>query len=219
MTTQTDLAREQMVNQQVRAGDVLDERVLATLRQVPREHFVPAAWRELAFADIGVALPAGQRMLRPILVGRILQALELQETDRVLEIGTGSGFLSACLAQLAASVQSLELHGELASFARANLAATGARRVEVQQADAFQFSPPAGGYDAIVLTGSLPVADERFQQWLAPGGRLFVVVGNGALMEARLVRRGTGEQFFSRTLFETRLAALEHARAAEKFHF
>lgn len=219
MTTQTDFAREQMVNQQVRAGEVLDERVLATLRQVPRASFVPPEWRDIAYADVSVALPAGQRMLRPILVGRILQALELQDTDRVLEVGTGSGFLSACLAQLAASVHSLELHEELVAFARANLAATGTRRVEVQQADAFKFTPPAQGYDAIVLTGSLPVPDDRFQQWLAPAGRLFAVVGHGEVMEARLVRRGDGQQFTGRSLFETRLDALENARPAEKFHF
>lgn len=219
MSTQSDLARDQMVKQQVRAGDVLDQRVLATLQRVPRERFVPAAWRELAFADTAIALPAGQRMLPPMLVGRILQALELQVSDRVLEIGTGSGFLSACLAQLAASVHSLELHAELVEYARTNLAATATRGVEVQHLDAYQFAPPAQGFDAIVLTGSLPVPDTRFQHWLAPGGRLFAVIGHASPMEAQLIRRVGAEQWHQQSLFETELSMLEHSRQAEVFRF
>lgn len=219
MTAATDFAREQMVKQQIRAGDVLDSRVLTTLQRVPREEFVPAAWRELAFADTEVALPAGQRMLSPVLCGRILQALDLQGDERVLEVGTGSGFLSACLAQLAASVHSLEIHGELVAFAQANLSAVGTRNVEVQQSDAFLFTAPAQGYDAIVLTGSLPVPDERFQRWLALGGRCFAVVGDGAAMEAQLIRRVDSEQYRSTVLFETQLAALEHARTVSAFRW
>src|ERR1700685_4122620 len=121
-----EAAREQMVEQQVRASDVLDERILNTLRAVPRERFVPQAWRGLAFADCEIALACGKRMLRPMLVGRILQALGLQGGEEVLEIGTGSGYLSACLARLGGRVVSLELHPQIADFARAHLRAVGA---------------------------------------------------------------------------------------------
>ena len=118
---QTELAREQMIEQQVRAQDVLDERVLTKLRKVPRELFVPSNVKYLAFADTEIPLPHGQHMLRPSLVGKILQALELKGTERVLEVGTGSGFMTACLAINAASVRSVELYPDLADLARANL--------------------------------------------------------------------------------------------------
>lgn len=218
MSTQTDFAREQMVNQQVRAGAVLDEQVLTTLRAVPRERFVPSAWRELAFADTAIALPAGQRMLPPMIIGRILQALDLSARERVLEVGTGSGYLCACMARHAASVRSLELHAEVADFARANLRATETRGVEVLTTDAYEFTGQ-GGYDAIVLTGSLPVPDERFQQWLVPGGRMYVVVGSGAIMEALLIERLSADEFRTTTLFETSVPMLEHSRQAAIFHF
>ncbi len=214
----TEFMQEQMVNQQVRAGDVLDQAVLATMRRIPRERFVPKSWRELAFADTAVALPAGQRMLAPVLIGQFLQALELTRADRVLEIGTGSGYLSACMAQHAASVQSLELHAELAEFARANLAAAEIGGVEVQTANAYEFAGKTG-YNAIVLTGSLPVADDRFAHWLADGGRLLAVVGLGGNMDAQLTRRVGGDQFVTTSLFETSIPPLEHSRQAAAFTF
>ena len=218
MTAQTEFAHEQMVNQQIRAGDVLDDRALNVLRSVPRERFVPSSWRDLAFADTAVALPAGQRMLPPVIIGRILQALELAADDRVLEVGSGSGYLSACMAQQAESVCSLELHAEVADFARSNLAATGTRGVEVLTKNAYEFVAQ-DSYDAIVLTGSLPVADARFQQWLVPGGRLFAVVGTGSSMDAQLIQRLKPDQFVIRSLFETAIPALEHARQVDAFVF
>ena len=128
-------AREQMIEQQVRAWDVLDERVLALLRKIPRERFVPAAQRFLAFADAEVPLPQGQRMLRPSVVGRLLQALDINPADRVLEIGAGTGFITACLAATAAQVKSVEIFPELATLARDNLASLGLRNAEVSTAD------------------------------------------------------------------------------------
>src|SRR6185295_7973409 len=131
-------AREQMIEHQVRAWEVLDTRVLSVLRNVPREQFVPDSQRAFAFADVDVTLPHGQHMLRPNIAGRLLQALELSGTERVLEIGMGTGFVTACLAAASAHVKSFELFADLADAARANLAAVGTRNVEVVTADAMQ---------------------------------------------------------------------------------
>jgi protein-L-isoaspartate(D-aspartate) O-methyltransferase len=213
-----EAAREQMVEQQVRASDVLDERILNTLRAVPRERFVPQAWRGLAFADCEIALPCGKRMLRPMLVGQILQALALKGGEEVLEIGTGSGYLSACLAQLGGRVVSLELHQQIADFARANLQAVApGLPIEVIGADAMQLADESR-YDAIVLTASLPIYQARFEQALRPGGRMFVVVGSTTLQEATLVHR-VGGGCNSESLFETCIEPLEHAPRPPAFGF
>ncbi len=211
-------AREQMIQQQVRAWDVLDPEVLATFAQVPRERFVPAAESALAFADVALPLADGQHMLAPKLVGRILQALTLSSTDRVLEIGTGSGFLTACLARLAGPVTSLEIRSSMAEQARRNLATVRTGSIELRNTDAFAANSLQGEWDAIVLTGSLPVYDSRFERLLAPGGRLFVVVGATPLMSARLITR-TAAAFATRTLFETDIDALTHAPQSSKFSF
>jgi protein-L-isoaspartate(D-aspartate) O-methyltransferase len=215
---QTADAREQMIEQQVRAWDVLDARVLEVLRQVPRELFVPHGQRYRAFADAEVPLPCAQRMLRPSVAGRILQALLPQRSDSVLEIGAGSGFLSACLRAMAARVRSLEVFAELAESARRNLAALGMGDVEVVDADAFNAEQPQR-YDVVAVTGSLPLYDTRFERLLNPGGRLFVVVGAAPAMEAQLVRR-TGAQAWSRqSLFETVIDPLLNAARPPQFTF
>lgn len=211
-------AREQMIQQQVRAWDVLDPEVLATLAQVPRERFVPAAESALAFADVALPLPDGQHMLAPKLVGRILQALTLSPGDRVLEIGTGSGFLTACLARLAGAVLSLEIRPQLAEQAQRNLATVRTGTIELRTADAFAPHSLQGEWDAVVLTGSLPVYDSRFERLLAPGGRLFAVVGESPLMTARLVTR-TAAMLDTRSLFETEIDALTNAPQTPKFTF
>lgn len=212
------VALEQMVMQQVRAWDVFDERVLDTLRAVPRERFVPAAFREVAWADAAIPLPHGQHMLAPKLVGRILQAVDATPTDSALEIGTGSGYLTACLAGLARHVRSIEIHEDLAGDARTRLGVFGLANAEVRTANAFE-QPFEPRYDVIVVTGSLPQYDDRFQQALAVGGRLFVVVGEGPAMAARLVRRTSLSTWLSRDLFETRIAPLIHAAHAPRFVF
>jgi len=219
-------AREQMIEHQVRAWEVLDARVLNVLRNVPREQFVPDSQRFLAFADVDVTLPHGQHMLRPNITGRLLQALELSGTERVLEIGTGTGFVTACLAAASAHVKSFELFADLADAARANLAAVGTRNVEVVTADAMQagvqLESGAGGsgrYHAIAVTGSLPVYDERFQRMLEVGGRLFVIAGDAPVMEARLVRRVTEDGWATESLFETVVDPLINARRASGFTF
>ena len=219
-------AREQMIEHQVRAWEVLDARVLNVLRNVPREQFVPDSQRFLAFADVDVTLPHGQHMLRPNITGRLLQALELSGTERVLEIGTGTGFVTACLAAASAHVKSFELFADLADAARANLAAVGTRNVEVVTADALQagvqLESGAGGsgrYHAIAVTGSLPVYDDHFQRLLEVGGRLFVIVGDAPVMEARLVRRVAEDGWSTESLFETVVDPLINARRASGFTF
>jgi protein-L-isoaspartate(D-aspartate) O-methyltransferase len=211
-------AREQMIEQQVRAWDVLDARVLESLRQVPREIFVSPQHRFLAFADVEIPLPCGQHMLRPSVAGRLLQALALGGDERVLEIGTGSGYVTACLRAGSASVRSLEIFPELAELARRNIASLGLRDVEILTQDATRLDPQAR-YDAIAITASLPVPDERFQRQLAVGGRLFVVVGEPPVMEAWLIRRIAEDAWGRESLFETVIDPLVHATRPQGFVF
>jgi protein-L-isoaspartate(D-aspartate) O-methyltransferase len=213
-----ETARRQMIDQQVRAWEVLDLKVLAAMERVPREEFAPPAYRELAFADMSIPLGHGQGMLPPKLEGRILQSLELQPDDAVLEVGTGSGYFAACLGTLARTVHSLELHADLAATARASLLRAGAHNVTVEAADAFAVGDP-GRFDVVVLTGSLPLYDPRFEQWLRPGGRLFVVVGQGPVMEARRISCPTAGETLRESLFETVMDPLLHAAEPPRFVF
>jgi protein-L-isoaspartate(D-aspartate) O-methyltransferase len=210
--------QEQMIEQQVRAWDVLDERVLETLRRVPRAAFVPPAQRFRAYADAEVPLPQGQHMLRPSVVGRLLQALYPGAGTRALEVGTGSGFVAACLRAAGARVRSLELHAELASLAARNLAAFGMSDVEVVNADALA-ADSGERFGVIAVTGSLPVYDARFERQLAVGGRLFVVVGEAPVMDARLVRRISENAWATESLFETVIDPLVNAPRPARFSF
>jgi protein-L-isoaspartate(D-aspartate) O-methyltransferase len=215
-----EAAREQMINQQVRAWDVLDERVLEVLGRVPRERFVPEGYHELAFADTSIPLAHGEKMLTPKIAGRILQALQVGRHESALEIGTGSGFLTACLAMQAGAIRSVEIHADLAQAARTRIASLGLGQAEIATGDAFV---PAvlgnGSYDVIVLTGSLPCYDPRFERRLAIGGRLFVAVGESPVMDARLVRRTGESEWMTESLFETVLPALHGAPRREPFTF
>jgi protein-L-isoaspartate(D-aspartate) O-methyltransferase len=211
-------AREQMVEQQVRAWDVLDERVLQTMLQVQREEFAPLRYRDVAFADAAIPLAHGQSMLPAKVHGRILQALEVTEGSVALEVGAGTGYLSACLGKLASRVRSFEIFPDLAEQARANLLAARINNVSVEAADAMQLNEQAA-YDVIAVTGSLPIYDERFQQALRIGGRLFVVVGQAPIMEAwRVVRVGERE-WQRQALFETVLEPLVNAARPSAFVF
>jgi protein-L-isoaspartate(D-aspartate) O-methyltransferase len=213
-----EYARTQMLEQQVRAWDVLDPRVLEALAGVPREEFVPPRYRGLAFADTAIPLGHGESMMTPKVEGRLLQALELDGSERVLEVGTGSGFLAACLARLGASVTTLEIHAGLAYGAGETLSRLAVSNVQVEVGDVFQRTFDTA-YDAIAVTGSLPVYDPVFEQWLAPGGRLFVIAGRAPVMDALLVRR-VGEHEFGRTsLFETVVPPLRNARAPSSFEW
>jgi len=218
MEFDVESARRQMIDQQVRAWDVLDERVLEALAAVPREHFVPEAFRDVAFADATIPLGHGQCMLPPKVDGRILQALDLGRGDEVLEVGTGSGFLTACLARQARHVRTLELFADLSATAVRALKALSVTNVTAETADATKLDE-SGLYDAIAVTASLPAYDPRFERALRPGGRLFVVVGTEPVMEARLVTRTGEDQWVSEALFETVIPPLVNARGPHPFRF
>ena len=213
-----DDAREQMVQQQVRAWDVLDERVLDLLRQVPRERFVPEEHRYLAYADTEIPLPHAQHMLRPNVVGRLLQSLDLSGAERVLQLGAGTGFVTACLARAADSVRALELFDDLARAARTNLAAVGCGNVELVVADANELEGSAP-YDAIAVTASLPRYPQQLERLLRPGGRMFVVVGEPPVMEAMVVRCVMEGACARETLFETVIDPMVNAQRPRDFSF
>ncbi len=219
MPVDIESARHQMVTQQVRAWEVLDPTVLEVLGTVPRERFVPPQYVALAFADTAIPLPQGQSMLTPQLEGRLLQSLEIMPTDRILEIGTGSGFLTACLAKLGAHVTTLEIRPELAEAARGRLRELGIDNCVIVDGDAFRWQPPEP-FDCVAIGGSVPLLHSAFMDWLAAGGRLFVVVGEAPVMEAWLIRRASTGQGFSReSLFETVLPPLDNAPQPERFVF
>lgn len=211
-------AQAQMIAQQVRTADVHDPRTLAALAHVRRELFVPARWRALDCAEAGLPLGHGQHMLTTLLVGRMLQALDVKPGEQALEVGTGSGYLSACLAALGASVQSLEIHADLAAQARMNLKAAGCEAVEVTCGDGMGLTTETG-YDIVVLTGSLPMYRPCFERALKYGGRLFAVVGTGPVMSARLVTRTGQAEFRSVPLFETAIDPLDNAPVPPAFRF
>jgi protein-L-isoaspartate(D-aspartate) O-methyltransferase len=211
-------ARQQMVDQQIRTWEVLDPRVLDAVAAVPREAFVPSAYRELAFADAPLPISCGQFLLAPKVQGRILQALEINPMDAALEVGTGSGYLSACLGLLAASTRSIEIHPTLSAEAASNLSAVRQARVQLETRDAFS-AAPLGDYDVIAVTGSLPIYDARFERALRLGGRLFVVVGPAPVMDAILVRRVGEAEWIRESLFETVIDPLVNATAARAFVF
>lgn len=213
-----DFARQQMVEQQVRAWDVLDPDILNVLKRVPREQFVPAGFEALAFADTEIPLGHGQAMMTPTLEGRVLQALDLDPSDSVLEIGTGSGFLAACLARLADNVTSIDIHDEFLKSAAANLEDSGINNVELQVMDAMQ-ELPNEKFDAIAVTGSIQEFDPRFVAALKPEGRLFVVVGDAPAMDARLIRRTSESEWQTTSLFETVLTPLVHGALPPQFLF
>jgi protein-L-isoaspartate(D-aspartate) O-methyltransferase len=214
----TDFARQQMVEQQVRAWDVLDPDVLQVLMEIPREQFVPTGYESLAFADTEVPIGHGQSMMTPTLEGRVLQALKPAAGESVLEVGTGTGFVTACLAKLAGPVTSIDIYEDFLDTARANIEDSGLGDVELLQMDAME-SLPEGAFDVIAVTGSIETFDPRFVEALAPGGRLFVVVGAGPAMDARLVTRTSDNEWDSESLFETTLTPLVNGVESPQFSF
>ena len=211
-------ARYNMVEQQIRTWEVLDERVLDLLFNVRREEFVPREYRALAFADLEIPLSDGARMWTPKMEARVLQELALMPNDRVLEIGTGSGYFTALLASQAGEVESVEIDPRLATEARAKLARHQYRNVRVAEGDGAR-GYGDGTYDVIVLTGSTPVLPERFFEQLKSEGRLFAVVGDAPVMEARLVRLKSAGSRLSTNLFETVVAPLVNAATPARFQF
>jgi len=209
-------ARSQMLGQQIRAWEVLDGRVLAVLRETPRELFVPEAYGDLAFADMEVPLAHDQLMLTPKLEGRLLQALCLQSSDNVLEIGTGSGYLTACLAKLAKSVVSVDIFSDFTTGATAKLEQLKISNVESRTEDALAMRC-LERFDAIAITGSVPEIDDRFISMLRPGGRLFVFVGRAPVMEAQVITLHDTGGYSTDSLFESVVAPLVNAEHPEPF--
>jgi len=218
MQASPEIARRQMIDQQVRTWEVLDDRVLEVLSRVSRDRYVPDSFRDVAFADSSIPLGHGQSMLPPKVDGRILQALAVSRGDTVLDVGTGSGFLAACLAALGGSVRSLEIFEDLAASARSALRAEAVTGVAVEVADASRLDE-TDRYDAIAVTASLPVYDRRFERALKTGGRLFVVTGQSPVMEARLVTRIAADQWRSEALFETVVEPMINAPRPPAFQF
>lgn len=214
-------ARYNMIEQQIRPWSVLDRDVLETLGQLPRDHFVPAAYRRLAYSDTRIPLGHGQTMMPPVVEGRLLQALELGRDDRVLEIGSGSGYITACLARLAHSVDTVDIHEDFTVAARDRLAELGIDNVNFATGDAARGWDGGGQYDAIALTGAVPELPDAYKRELAPGGRLFAIIGDvdQPIMEAvQVVRVGTGE-WSVESLFETWIAPLINAQRPPRFEF
>jgi len=214
-----DHARFNMVEQQVRPWEVLDSRVLSLLESIHREDFVPVKYRKLAFADLPVPLGFGQFMMKPTVEGRMLQALNLQEDDSVLEIGTGSGFITACLAALAKCVVSVEIIEELHLGAQQRLSEKGIRNVELCVGDVMSGWQPELAHDVVMVTGSVPVVPEQFLGWVNPGGRMFVIRGDSPAMEARLLTRLNVSEWREESLFETDLPRLINAEKQPQFVF
>lgn len=214
-------ARYNMIEQQIRPWSVLDYHVLDVLGRLPREKFVPAAWRRLAYSDTRIPLEHGQSMMPPVVEGRLLQGLELNPDDHVLEIGTGSGYLTACLASLAETVDTVDLHEDFTASARERLKELGIDNVNFHTGDAATGWDGGRQYDAIVITGAVPEVPDAYKRSLAPGGRLIAVVGDSdqPIMEAvQVIRVGTGE-WSTESLFETWIAPLVNAQRPRRFIF
>lgn len=210
-----ELARYNMVEQQLRPWDITNQEVLDLFRTVRREDFVPPSHRNLAFADLELPIGHGQHMLKPIIEGKLLQAALPQPGARVLEIGTGTGWFAALLAQRAERVTSIERIAELAQVARSNLAYANVKNVEVVEGDAFTDALSANDpFDLIIATGSVPALPESWQALLKPGARLLAVVGQPPVQEAVMLEH-TGEHIIHRSLFETCIPLLDGAHASQ----
>lgn len=213
-----ELAQFNMIEQQIRPCEVLEGRILELLKHARREHFVPTGMKELAFADLEIPLGHGVTMWQPKLEARVVQELHLTRTDKVLEVGTGSGYLTALLSALSGHVTSVEIEPELSAMAKQNLGAYRRDNITLETGDA------AHGwgndtYDAIVLTGSTPVLPPAFQNSLNVGGRLFAIVGDAPVMEAKLITRVAPDTFETVNIMEACVAPLRNAEQPKRFVF
>jgi protein-L-isoaspartate(D-aspartate) O-methyltransferase len=214
-----DQARFNMIEQQIRPWDVLDERVLNLMSAVPREDFVPATYRNLAFADTTVPLGNGQVMMPPKLAARILQALNIQSSDTTLEIGTGSGYFTALIARLARHVYSVDINPDMTREAERKLANQGIHNVTLETGDGARGWEKHAPYDVIVLTGSVPVLPPDLRDQIKVGGRLLAIVGDSPIMEVKLIRRVDEDDWTEENLFETDLPPLINAPQPDRFQF
>lgn len=219
MTMNFDEARHNMVEQQVRPWEVLDARVLELFGSIQREDFVPVRYRKLAFADLAIPLDHGEFMMKPVVEGRMLQAADIAPGETVLEVGTGSGFITACLAQLASHVVSVDIHESFTADVGRRLAELGIDNVDLHTGDVMNGWQPEQAQDVVVVTGSVPVIPEIFQGWVNPGGRLFCITGQSPAMEAVLMTRLNATEWRRESLFETDLPPLVNSVKAAEFEF
>jgi protein-L-isoaspartate(D-aspartate) O-methyltransferase len=211
-------ARFNMVEQQIRPWDVLDPTVLDLLSKVRREEFVPQQYRNLAFTDMEIPLGHGERMLSPKLEARLVQDAGVRPTDRVLEVGTGSGYMAALLGHLAQQVYTVDIVAEFVELAKRRFSQQNIRNIVAESGDAARGWDAHAPYDVIVITGSMPVLPEAYEQVLAPGGRLIAILGDPPIMTAYRIRR-TGDGFSREGLFETSVKALRNAPQPARFVF
>jgi protein-L-isoaspartate(D-aspartate) O-methyltransferase len=214
-----DVARDVMIKSQLRTWDVIDQRVLDLVARMPRQDYVPAAYRNIAYVDMNIPLGHGEVMMAPKLEARLLQELEIDPQDKILEIGTGSGYMTALLASLGRQVVSVEIRPEFTAEAAAKLAHHGVRNITLEVGDAALGWDRQKPYNVILITGSLPILPEAFQQSLAPGGRLIAIVGRAPAMEVRRIRRLDAQAFQEDSLFETVLPPLINATEPPRFVF
>jgi protein-L-isoaspartate(D-aspartate) O-methyltransferase len=219
MAMNFDQARLNMVENQVRPWEVLDGRVLDVIGKIHREDFVAAAHRQLAFADLCLPLGHGEVMMKPVVEGRVLQALDLKTTDRVLEIGTGSGFLTACLASLSAHVTSVDIHADFTIAASKNLQNAGIHNVSLVTGEAVEVWQPGELFDALVVTGAVSTIPARWLSWLKTDARALVVRGQSPVQHATLLTHEGAGRYREETLFETDLPYLTHAEPLKRFVF
>jgi len=213
----TELARYNMIEQQIRPWDVMDDKVLDLLIQVPREAFVPDAYKGVAFADMPLPLINGQCMMPPKLEARILQALSPQAHETILEVGTGSGYFTALLARSCAHVYSVELYADISEQAQQNLENQNIHNFTLEVGDAAQGWSKHGRLDAIVITAALPVLPDQFRQDLKVGGRMIAFIGDSPNLEVQLIRRTGERDWTTENLFETDMPSLNNARQPERF--
>ena len=221
MAHSVEQARFNMVQQQIRPWEVIDPRVLGVMETLPREAFVPDAYKALAYADIEIPLDHGEQMMFPRVEARLMQALDLLPGDQVLEVGTGSAYLTACMAKLCQRVVSIDIHDEMTQSASKKLQQQGIGNVILKSGDALEGILAEGPFDVIAVTGSVATSEqaEIFRQQLRIGGRLFIIIGAAPVMEAMLITR-TGENAYSEEgLFETDVKALTNAEAPRTFEF
>ncbi len=212
-------ARFNMIEQQIRTWEVLDSWVLSTLQGFHREDFVPAGYADLAFADIQIPIGHGQTMMEPRLEARLLQSLALVGGESILEIGTGTGYMTALLAHSAQTVTSVDIHGDFLKGAAQRLRKTGINTVTLEQGDAADGWKPRSTWDAILLTGSVPEIPPAFEKALAKNGRLVAVVGQNPIMEAIIIFRDANGALSRRSLFDTHVAPLINTPSKRAFEF
>lgn len=219
MQSHLELCRTNMVEQQVRPWDVLDDKVLRTLELVPRDQYVPSQYINLAYADTAIPLNQTQNMMHPIIEGRLLQLLDIQPEDNILEIGTGSGYLTACLAHMGCHVDSVEIDETLANQAAQILLEQGVFNISLSCTNGLELPDIRKKYNAIVLTGSVTEIPEVFKMALEKNGRLFIVDGAAPVMHAHLITRTSDTEWTDEVIFETVLNPLNHGETAPEFEF